>query len=417
MGRPLEAIIPEIDPKQVPPPEALLPRETIPVPDRWRLTDSSALSRTAGTTPTTRTHSRAIGRCSARTGSFAQPRVRHGARGAQVPTPIGAQSTRSAAVERPVRPQQAVAFVAEFHRSGCSLIKGDTAFKPPEIEFRFVPGDQLQLARTSARCACSTSIRAGARRATTTSSACRKPSSTTTYSNVSERYDFDSSASASSRSRRISAASCSGQPARRAPVRQPRQQPLAVQPRRAFRRLEKDTNSGLNEVGKPLRDDDVFIANLYRQDFARSRASRSQVTVVYNGNRESATSSTTTTTASRCARRCSATCVPHDYDVVYLGLQRRRAFRPAEPDRVALLRVRRRRATARSRSRRPTIARSSPPPRSRCDFDWMRVRGRRSTPAATRIRSTASDRLRRDVREPAYSPAPTRATGSARRCR
>src|SRR4029434_2169035 len=45
MGRPLEAIIPEIDPKQVPPPEALLPRETIPVPDRWRLTDQLDLTK------------------------------------------------------------------------------------------------------------------------------------------------------------------------------------------------------------------------------------------------------------------------------------------------------------------------------------------------------------------------------------
>ena len=39
MGKPLEALIPEIDPSQVPPPAALLPRETIPVPDRWRLMD------------------------------------------------------------------------------------------------------------------------------------------------------------------------------------------------------------------------------------------------------------------------------------------------------------------------------------------------------------------------------------------
>ena len=44
MGRPLEAIIPEIDPTKVPPPEPLLPRETIPVPDRWRLTDELGLT-------------------------------------------------------------------------------------------------------------------------------------------------------------------------------------------------------------------------------------------------------------------------------------------------------------------------------------------------------------------------------------
>jgi hypothetical protein len=34
-----------------------------------------------------------------------------------------------------------------------------------------------------------------------------------------------------------------------------------------FRRVEKDTNSGLNDVGAGLRDDDIFIANVYRQDW------------------------------------------------------------------------------------------------------------------------------------------------------
>ncbi len=34
-----------------------------------------------------------------------------------------------------------------------------------------------------------------------------------------------------------------------------------------FRRLEKDTDSGLNDIGQPLRRDDVFLANLFVQDF------------------------------------------------------------------------------------------------------------------------------------------------------
>jgi hypothetical protein len=53
-----------------------------------------------------------------------------------------------------------------------------------------------------------------------------------------------------------------------------------------FRRLEKDTNSGLNDLGQPLRDDDVFIANLYWQDMP-ARGFTSQVTAAYNRNRES----------------------------------------------------------------------------------------------------------------------------------
>ena len=53
----------------------------------------------------------------------------------------------------------------------------------------------------------------------------------------------------------------------------------------AFWRLEKDTNSGLNSVVKSPRDDFVFVANAYRQDFLIP-ALTSQITVVYNRNRE-----------------------------------------------------------------------------------------------------------------------------------
>ena len=53
-----------------------------------------------------------------------------------------------------------------------------------------------------------------------------------------------------------------------------------------FRRVEKDTNSGLNDVTQPLRDDDVFVANLYRQDWP-VLGFISQGTLLYNVNRES----------------------------------------------------------------------------------------------------------------------------------
>jgi hypothetical protein len=52
-----------------------------------------------------------------------------------------------------------------------------------------------------------------------------------------------------------------------------------------FWRLEKDTNSGLNSVVKSPRDDFVFIANVYRQDFLIP-ALTSQLTFAYNRNRE-----------------------------------------------------------------------------------------------------------------------------------
>ncbi len=52
-----------------------------------------------------------------------------------------------------------------------------------------------------------------------------------------------------------------------------------------FWRLEKDTNSGLNAVLQAPRDDFVFYANAYRQDFLIP-ALTSQVTFVWNANRE-----------------------------------------------------------------------------------------------------------------------------------
>ncbi|KLI64493.1 hypothetical protein [Aurantiacibacter marinus] len=53
----------------------------------------------------------------------------------------------------------------------------------------------------------------------------------------------------------------------------------------AFWRLEKDTNSGLNSVVQAPRSDFVFVANAYRQDFLIP-ALTSQFTLVYNMNRE-----------------------------------------------------------------------------------------------------------------------------------
>ena len=53
----------------------------------------------------------------------------------------------------------------------------------------------------------------------------------------------------------------------------------------AFWRLEKDTNSGLNDITQSPRSDFVLTANLYRQDFPVVGLT-SQVSVTYNMNRE-----------------------------------------------------------------------------------------------------------------------------------
>jgi hypothetical protein len=51
--------------------------------------------------------------------------------------------------------------------------------------------------------------------------------------------------------------------------------------------VEKDVNSGLNDVQEGIRKDDVFVANLYRQDFP-ILGLVSQATVLHNRNRDDA---------------------------------------------------------------------------------------------------------------------------------
>lgn len=84
-----------------------------------------------------------------------------------------------------------------------------------------------------------------------------------------------------------------------------------------FRRMEKDTNSGLNEWFN-FRDDDVFAANLYYQDFP-ILGFQLQTTVIYNRNREGGeTHYNRNSFLQRPAPVGDGR--GHDYDVVYLGI-------------------------------------------------------------------------------------------------
>jgi hypothetical protein len=83
-----------------------------------------------------------------------------------------------------------------------------------------------------------------------------------------------------------------------------------------FRRVEKDTNSGLNDIFEGLRDDDVFLVNLYRQDWP-VLGFVSQATVVHNRNREDAFFFDENGFIARPASL--GTERPRTYDVTYLG--------------------------------------------------------------------------------------------------
>lgn len=83
-----------------------------------------------------------------------------------------------------------------------------------------------------------------------------------------------------------------------------------------FRRLEKDTNSGLNDIGAGLRNDDVIIANVYRQDWPHVGFT-SQATIVHNRNRDNDVFFDENGFIARPSSLGTET--PRQYDATYIG--------------------------------------------------------------------------------------------------
>lgn len=205
-----------------------------------------------------------------------------------VPTPVAPASPPSRGqIDLPGEPDQN-AFTQNLVFETV-LYQGDTVFRPPDWEFRFTPVFNLTSVAVE---------EAGVLKVDTTADKRRTEGFVGIQSlfvdkhlrNVSERYDFDS-------------------------LR------IGIQPITAdfrgflfidaplgirlfgtrdnnrwqynlgwFRRIEKDTNSGLNDITEnsfeeALRDDDVFLFNLYRQDFP-VLGFTSQLAVVHNRNSE-----------------------------------------------------------------------------------------------------------------------------------
>ncbi len=85
----------------------------------------------------------------------------------------------------------------------------------------------------------------------------------------------------------------------------------------AFWRLEKDTNSGLNSVVQSPRDDFVFFANVFRQDFPFVGLT-SQISATVNINREG-NEAYVDKNGFPARPALLGTLRPRDYDVAYLG--------------------------------------------------------------------------------------------------
>ena len=298
-GKPLEFFPPPADPGQVPAPMPGTLRRTLPVPDRWRIMQALGFK-----FPLTDPYNQNIVKGDLPIGDdpwlkekFPDLAKRLSpdwffnlglvsdtlVEARRLPTPVGAQATdRAGQVDLFGQGRQST--VAQTLVVSLALIKGDTTFKPPDYEFRFVPAFNANQSRVEELRALRVDPRAGTRR-TDHHAGVQELFADVHLRNVSARYDFDS-------------------------VRfgiQPfisdfrgfvfQDVPFGVRLFGTrdnnrwqynlgwFRRLEKDTNSGLNDVTARMRRDDVFVANAYRQDFP-VLGFTSQATAILNVNRE-----------------------------------------------------------------------------------------------------------------------------------
>jgi len=165
-----------------------------------------------------------------------------------------------------------------------TFYEGDTVFKPPDVEFRFSPVFNYNYTNVSELGQINVNPDAGETRSDhfvgIQAAFVEKH-----LRNVSEQYDFDSI--------RVGIQPISTD--FRGFLFQDNQLGVRLFGTRdnnlyqynlaVFRRIEKDTNSGLNDLGQALRNDYVVVANLYRQDLPVAGFT-SQVTAVYNRNRE-----------------------------------------------------------------------------------------------------------------------------------
>ncbi|MGB1557784.1 MAG: hypothetical protein ACPHCJ_08355, partial [Oceanococcaceae bacterium] len=86
-----------------------------------------------------------------------------------------------------------------------------------------------------------------------------------------------------------------------------------------FRRIEKDTNSGLNAIEEPLRKDDVFVANMYFQDWP-VLGFTSEIIALYNRNTEGDDEPYFNRNGFIERPASIGLEAPRSYDVLYLGL-------------------------------------------------------------------------------------------------
>ena len=267
-----------------PPPEAF-PTNEVPVPDRWRLAADLALVKPNRLDPYNQNTLKGDRPLKGTTDWFLELNGISDTvvNATSIPSPIVSQSTQSPGANDAFGRTQGIVLQQTFI-AGAALIKGSTAFKPPDFQIVLSVAFNFNYTTAPERRILNVNPTYGLTR-TDGFIGLQEAFIEKHLRNVSDRYDFDS-------------------------VR------VGIQPFNAdfrgflfqddnlgvrffgdrdgnrwqynlafFARLDKEANSGLNDLIVPLRKDYVAFANLYRQDFPVPGIT-SQVTVAYNFNRE-----------------------------------------------------------------------------------------------------------------------------------
>ena len=327
--------LPGEDPAQLAPPDPSLPRESLPVPDRWRLMQALGFNfpwydpynqnPLKGDLPLPQLGEQVFLNLGAVLDTVAEFR--------RIPTPVSPTTAREGGVTDIFGdPDQRI--LAGTLITSLSLVKGNTTFRPPDWEFRVTPvfnlnrvavreagalradpndcdtvalvtdegpggvdpgaGDGLDGGADSGGAGGAAGTDPGQFRVFRAGKYCRRDDNFVGIQelfydrhlrNVSDRYDFDSL--------RVGIQPFTSD------FRGFLFQDLPFGVRLFgnrdnnrwqynlawFRRLEKDTNSGLNDTLAAWRDDDIFVANVYRQDFPLTGFT-SQLTLLHERNTE-----------------------------------------------------------------------------------------------------------------------------------
>ena len=299
-----------------PPPEAF-PTNEIPVPDRWRLAANLALVTPHRLDPYNQNTLKGDRPLKGTTDWFLELNGISDTviEPSSVPSGITSQSTQNPGANDAFGRTNSVAIQQTFI-AGLALIKGSTAFKPPDFQFVMSVAFNYNYTTAPERRLLNVNPTYGLERSDGFIGL-QEAFVEKHLRNVSDRYDFDS-------------------------VR------IGIQPFNAdfrgflfqddnlgirffgdrdgnrwqynlafFDRLDKEANSGLNDLTVPLRKDYIALGNLYRQDFPIPGFT-SQVIVAYNFNRE-ASDVVFNSDGFPVIPALIGNDRARDYDVVYLG--------------------------------------------------------------------------------------------------